>query len=219
MRRITDPAQLQAYRLSYVTSACRATAQHHKCTKGDAEAWTWTHNGTPYAVGFLGRSQHPFSSRNGGRGSVFRFHNDAQRREWVAHLFAVAMRVDSARAERRANAKERRAAGHRLNVGDVLRASWGYDQTNVDFYQVTARIGVTMVEVRPIGQQREETGSMSGTCTPIVDAFKGAPQRCRVSVQGDGVTIDSVRRAYRMEPTATIAGVKVFAPSSWSSYA
>lgn len=35
-------------------------------------------------------------------------------------------------------------------VGDILCSSWGYDQTNVNYYQVTKVIG-KMVEVREIG--------------------------------------------------------------------
>jgi len=36
-----------------------------------------------------------------------------------------------------------------LSKGDILRASWGYDQTNVDFYEVvkTTRCTVTLVRI------------------------------------------------------------------------
>ena len=29
-----------------------------------------------------------------------------------------------------------------LKVGDVLRSSWGYDQTNVDYYEVVELVGL-----------------------------------------------------------------------------
>ena len=35
-------------------------------------------------------------------------------------------------------------------VGDVFSASWGYDQTNVDFFQVIALVGAESVRVREV---------------------------------------------------------------------
>ena len=49
-----------------------------------------------------------------------------------------------------------------LEIGDVLRSSWGYDQTNIDYYKVVELIGKSMVDIVEIGQQRVETGSMQG---------------------------------------------------------
>jgi len=61
---------------------------------------------------------------------------------------------------------------HSLNVGDILRASWGYDQTNIDYFQVTALVGKSMVEVREIGYAtRNEDAYMQGTCTPAPGNF------------------------------------------------
>ena len=36
-----------------------------------------------------------------------------------------------------------------LKVGDILTSSWGYDQTNVDFYQVV-KLSKCFVELMPI---------------------------------------------------------------------
>lgn len=50
---------------------------------------------------------------------------------------------------------------HPLKVGDILKMSWGYDQTNIDFFKVTKLCGTTMVELVPIGSKvvREERGA------------------------------------------------------------
>ncbi len=37
-----------------------------------------------------------------------------------------------------------------VKVGDLFSASWGYDQTNVDFFQVVALVGETSVRVREV---------------------------------------------------------------------
>ena len=37
-----------------------------------------------------------------------------------------------------------------VKVGDIFYASWGYEQTNVDFFQVIALVGETSVRVREV---------------------------------------------------------------------
>jgi hypothetical protein len=55
-------------------------------------------------------------------------------------------------------------------IGDILSSSWGYDQTNVDFYQV---IGVTKssVRIRKITQKVAHYGEGSDSVVPVKDAF------------------------------------------------
>jgi len=61
-------------------------------------------------------------------------------------------------AARRAARKAERAAAKEANkdliasvkVGDVFSMSWGYDQTNVDFFQVIAKVGKESVRVRQV---------------------------------------------------------------------
>lgn len=37
-----------------------------------------------------------------------------------------------------------------VKVGDLYYASWGYDQTNIDFFQVVELVGETMVRVKEV---------------------------------------------------------------------
>ena len=48
---------------------------------------------------------------------------------------------------------------HRLQVGDILHSSWGYDQTNATFYEVVALNGKTQVTVSQIGKRLSDDGS------------------------------------------------------------
>jgi hypothetical protein len=58
-----------------------------------------------------------------------------------------------------------------LEVGDIWNSSWGYDQTNVDFYQVV-KVTAKTVTVRKIGKVTEElTGRFTGTVMPVADSF------------------------------------------------
>lgn len=60
----------------------------------------------------------------------------------------------------------------KLEVGDILTSSWGYDQTNVDFYQVERLAGKTMVEVREIAAQMVDSSGSSDYVRPY-PASKG----------------------------------------------
>ena len=51
-----------------------------------------------------------------------------------------------------------------IKVGDIFHASWGYDQTNNDFFQVVALVGESSVRVRevnPVCISTEATGPMA----------------------------------------------------------
>jgi len=73
-----------------------------------------------------------------------------------------------------------RAKPHTLKIGDILSASWGYDQTNIDFFEVVATTEKT-VTVRELKQKREETGWARGSCMPIPGAYKSEPTTHRCS--------------------------------------
>lgn len=69
--------------------------------------------------------------------------------------------------------KDARRAPTKLTEGSILYTSWGYDQTNIDFYQVTKVIGKKMVELRELVQSRDTSGMAfdQGMCSPIKDKF------------------------------------------------
>jgi hypothetical protein len=103
----------------------------------------------------------------------------------------------------------------KLVVNDVLRASWGYDQTNIDYFLITKLVGKASVEVVEIGQQSDPTGNMSGVCVPDINKRKGEPMIRRVD--GEAVRINECVRAYKAD-YQLIGEVKVFKPDNYSSY-
>ncbi len=59
-----------------------------------------------------------------------------------------------------------------VKIGDIFVNSWGYEQTNIDFYQVTALRGTTMVELRKLNKLvTAEDGTMSRYSLPIKGAY------------------------------------------------
>ena len=60
---------------------------------------------------------------------------------------------------------------HSLREGNILYSSWGYDQTNVDFYQVV-RITPKKVVLRELQTLIKETGFMCGEASTLPNLFK-----------------------------------------------
>ena len=52
-----------------------------------------------------------------------------------------------------------------VKINDIFYSSWGYDQTNIDFYQVIDVLP-NSVKVVSIGEDRTYTGPMQGNCVP-----------------------------------------------------
>ena len=139
--------------------------------------------------------------------------------EWAGEYMGKLQGNAQQQAERRAEQAAKRAGGHKLQAGDVLRCSWGYDQTNIDYYEVTRLIGRRMVEIRKIGAESIESGSMTGECVPRPGHYVGEPMRKTVSdYDGQSVRIASYAGAHKIE-AREVAGVKLYPVDHWTAYA
>lgn len=110
-----------------------------------------------------------------GKSNKKAFHNifrsqeslDARTAEFFAGLEAHKRAVIARRSE----AKQ----PHTLQVGDVIYNSWGYDQTNIDFYQV-ARVSANFVWLQEMSSEMALDGGcgpMSGKVVPANGTAKG----------------------------------------------
>lgn len=173
--------------------------------ESSAVVYAYERNGKPYLIGFHGRAQKP---------DFHYSYRSKEQREAKARSFFEGRRLSEAfRKEQRVKAV---AQPRGLEVGDILRSMWGYDQTNIDYYEVTGLIGKRMVEIREIAQGKEECdGWLMGKCVPLPGQYVSEPMR-RMASAG-GVKIDSCSNAYRVEPQV-IAGVPTYQPDSWTAY-
>lgn len=115
----------------------------------------------------------------------FRFRSDADRQAKISQHFANIRAWTATVTARRA---EKTAFVHGLKVGDVLYYSWGYDQTNVDFFEVVSTTAKT-VSVRAIGGEQKSdagVGPMSGHVIPRPGHYCGEPTTKRVCPESDG---------------------------------
>lgn len=70
-------------------------------------------------------------------------------------------------------------------VGDFLYSSWGYEQTNREFYQVL-EIGNNSLKICEVYQERTRDSHDSGTCSPVRDSFRGEAQWVTIQIYANG---------------------------------
>lgn len=98
------------------------------------------------------------------------YHSEERRQASINSYFDRLRASHAIRAQRRAEYQDFR---HTLKVGDILDYSWGYDQTNVDFFQVLA-VKDKSVVIRQIQGHTipgEGCAPMSGYSLPLKDRF------------------------------------------------
>lgn len=195
MPRITFPREF------YIPAGAMKVADKHS----DAVAYLSTNRaGRPRATVFFGKQAKPIGD--------FNFKDEARREKYVTFQFEARRERQKRTAARHA---ERKAWVPTYKVGDIFRTCWGYDQTNVEFFEIVSMTGKFCV-VREIAQEVEATGSMQGRCGPVPGEFVGKPMRRMM--QQRGIKIDQVRTAWLMTPKE-VAGVRVYDSASFSTYA
>ena len=88
-----------------------------------------------------------------------------------------------------------------VEIGQIYYTSWGYEQTNVDFYQVTS-VKNAMVGLRPISSKMIKQDSWaSGKVVAIKDDFKGEEffKRANFELGKGSFTITSFSSAWLWE--------------------
>ena len=67
-------------------------------------------------------------------------------------------------------ATTRLAVVHTYKIGDIFYSSWGYDQTNINFYQVTA-VTSKAVKIREILSRRVGGSTGSDSMMPVPNSW------------------------------------------------
>ena len=155
----TATSRLQA---RYIPKGARCILEH---TNGSALN-VYESAGKPYAIAFGGTAgRHRFH---------YGFRSEDQRNAEIVRFKAS---VEGAIERKTTRMTERKAAGHGLAVGQILVSSWGYDQTNVDFYIVTRLAGRKSVYLRKLAQNTVEiTGWAQEQVSPLfLEMVDGEP--------------------------------------------
>lgn len=110
-------------------------------------------------MGFAGKRQKPDFH--------YRFTTLEKAQAYVAKFFTDVQAAEDHKAQAKQRDTDRLAKmREKVKVGDIFYTSWGYDQTNIDFYQVVDRTAAT-VEVVKIGKNCVD--SMTGVDMVVPD--------------------------------------------------
>jgi hypothetical protein len=108
----------------------------------------------------LGVEIYAYETRQG-KPAALAFHGRAQKPDWhytFQSVEALKLKIKNfiagytAHSEMIQEIRGKRNQPTQLKIGDILYGSWGYDQTNIDYFQVTGRKGKRGVYVRPLAQ-------------------------------------------------------------------
>lgn len=106
------------------------------------------------------------------------FKTEERRAEWVTKKMADVKERTSEKSAR-VNAKKEARANmvNPFKVGDIYYDSWGYDQTNIDFYEIT-EVKEKSVIIREIACKYVEGTSGHDSCNvmPVPGKYVGDPQ-------------------------------------------
>jgi len=171
--RFTHPSQLtlseiQAIRDSYVGP----TFAGSRVDLPDGSSY-YTANDRIACVAFAGKALKPAFH--------YRYRSIEQRDESIARWVQGRTENAKRKAER---LRERRSETHPLKLGDILVSTWGYEQTNVDFYEVTRVVSSRSVEIRELAQERKDTLWLQGTSMPCKGQYVGEPMVKRAGKTG-----------------------------------
>lgn len=125
---------------------------------------------------------------------------------FLAEREAVKAKADARRDAKRA---ARSKFKNPYKVGEFLYTSWGYDQTNVDFFQIL-EVRDTSIKIRAVAAEGVESWRDGGSIIPIANAWRRDSEETNVTIH---VYADGTHRAkYDDQNLYTFTGN----PVSWS---
>lgn len=159
--------------------------------QSDAVAYLYERVGVPYAMGFCGKRDKPDFN--------YRFKSVIHRERHIKRHFEDRRAAMKRTEERRAETVKYQ---HSCQAGDIYRTSWGYDQTNVEFFQVVEVKGKYAI-LREIASHAEDGSMGTEKCVAQSEAFltpryegdeRGQP--IRRLIQDGRIKIDNVRTGW-----------------------
>jgi hypothetical protein len=127
-----------------------------------------------------------FSGKKDKADFYYRFSNKDKFDHYVdKYINAIKSDIESKLKYKEEKKNKAKAVYDNLNIGDVIYTSWGYDQTNIDFYQVTGKFGSNSLKIRELDDKdvpEADNGisPMAGKKIPIKDKFTDVEKTIRV---------------------------------------
>lgn len=150
-----------------------------KDKNSDAVAFTYSNaKNQPGVMVYFGKQKKPTVS------GIFR--TLAARDEAIARAFKSRQAYLEYKREKR---EKELAMPRGVEVGDIFYTSWGYEQTNLDFYQVVGLVGKVTVKLRKIAKDTTEQFRDAGYAVALPGEFV-KDEIIRVQMRGGRGSID-----------------------------
>ena len=164
-----------------------------KDPESDAVAYLYNIEEKLVAMGFCGKGKKPvwhyyFSSKENRDKYVDKLFSDRQ--------YSLA-RKEVEKKERALKVEEN---VKNTKVGDIYYSSWGYDQTNIDFYKIVAKKGSKSFMLQEIGQTVDSNGSSQDLVMPYENSYKGRPVMKRMGAYGFNLNSYSIATKWDGKP-------------------
>lgn len=157
---ITIPQTLRV-RDTYLPPDVRGTPPNVDPEGTDLSMWAWQTGDRILGIAFQANANKPLFYN--------RFRSEADR----SRAFAEAIRNRKSALERKRQEQDaRRMYKHDIKPGDIYYTSWGYDQTNVDFYEVIA-VAEKSISVREVAQRTTDSDPPADRVVPVPGKFVG----------------------------------------------
>jgi len=133
----------------------------------------FTDEGYPKALGFIGAKGKPDFN--------YRFRTTAHREKFLNDWKESRIEEIRYKQEQKAKTQAPEIAAVQFRIGEIIYNSWGYDQTNIDFYEVVKVTKATVV-IKPIQGQYASPGhcDMSEFLKPLKGQFVGDEMRKKI---------------------------------------
>jgi len=171
----------QSYKEFLSTHKDYEKAEQHYTNLTDEEAIVFVHKKKMIATAFSGKKATQDWS--------YRFRDERERRKYVQDYFVKCKQAQELKIERAAaRINKKREFFASVKEGDIFVDSWGYDQTNVDYYIVTKKLKAS-IKIKQIGKNVEygEFGSDKVRPNPLYEygeEMSKIPQDGHIKING-----------------------------------
>lgn len=177
----------QSYKEFLSTHKDYEKAEQHYTNLTDEEAIVFVHKQKMIATAFSGKKATQDWS--------YRFRDEKERRKYIQDYFVKCKQSQELKIERAAaRIKKKKEFFASIKEGDIFVDSWGYDQTNIDYYVVTKKLKAS-IKIKQIGKNVEYGEFSTNKVTPNPLHFLSSGEEMTKIPQDGYIKINGYRYA------------------------
>lgn len=177
----------QSYKEFLSTHKDYEKAEQHYTNLTDEEAIVFVHKQKMIATAFSGKKATQDWS--------YRFRDERERRKYIQDYFVKCKQAQELKIERAARRiKKKKEFFASIKEGDIFVDSWGYDQTNIDYYVVTKKLKAS-IKIKQIGKNVEYGEFSTNKVTPNPLHFLSSGEEMTKIPQDGYIKINGYRYA------------------------